>query len=178
MKREIILTSYLKNRLFGHLFQNRLEQAAFLFAQFEQSTTSLKLTAVDIYAVPPQGWDVQLEVYLQMRDSERAKILKMARDKGLALIDCHSHPHAGSEVWFSPSDIAGITEFASYVKWKLDGKPFAAAVWGENSVDAVVWQGDFNAPYPVDAIQWDWQSVLLPNGSWFDRPKGKNRYEC
>jgi hypothetical protein len=132
----------------------------------------------DFYLVPPRGWEVQMEVYLQMRDSERAKIMKLARDKDLAAIDCHSHPHAGDDVWFSPSDVAGITDFAQYAKWKLGGKPFAAMVWGEESVDAVIWQGGFTGAERVDSILivGGTDGILRPKDSWFTTPRGTHRF--
>jgi hypothetical protein len=179
MKREIHLPDDMKSVLKKHLFQNDLEQAAFLFSQYEETAGSIIFRPVEMYAVPPQAWDVQLDVYLQMSDSERAKILKMARDKGLALIDCHSHPHSYGDVWFSPSDVAGITEFAAYVKWKLNAKPFAAIVWGEQSVDSVAWDVDFSKANELDAIRviGNETVTMKPTGSWFKMAKGKNRYE-
>jgi hypothetical protein len=179
MKREIHLSEGLHSVLKMHLFQNDLEQAAFLFCQYEETEDSIIMRPVEIYTVPAQAWDVQLDIYLQMSDAERGKILKMARDKRLALIDCHSHPHSNSDVWFSPSDVAGITEFAAYVKWKLNGKPFAAIVWGEQSMDSVMWSGDFAVASALDGLRvvGGEATNLKPTGSWFRRAKGKNRYE-
>jgi hypothetical protein len=95
--------------------------------------------------------------------------MRLARIKNLAAIDCHSHPHADNDVWFSSSDVAGITEFSKYAQWKLDGKPFVAMVFGKNSVDAVQWDEDFAEARPVDAIRVTGKSLvrLVPNGSWF-----------
>ena len=161
-----------------HFFQSELEQGAFLFARPEQGDCGLRMIVEDFYLVPPRGWEVQMEVYLQMRDSERAKIMKLARDKNLAAIDCHSHPHAGDDVWFSPSDVAGITDFAQYAKWKLVGKPFAAMVWGEGSVDAVIWQGDFTSAERVDSVQivGGAGGILRPKDSWFTAARAKHRF--
>jgi proteasome lid subunit RPN8/RPN11 len=162
-----------------HFFQNSLEQGAFLFARVEQKGESLDFFVVDQYLVPESGWERQHEVYLQMKDSERAKIMKMARDKGLSAIDCHSHPGADDDVWFSPSDVSGISEFAPYAKWKLSGRPFAATVWAERSIDAVAWYGDFSKALPVSEIRIvGAETVLLePKNSWFSSPRGWHRFE-
>jgi len=162
-----------------HLFQNEIEQGAFLFARTEVLGDDLALVVVDSYLVPARGWEMQMDVYLQMKDSERAKIMKMARAKNLCAIDCHSHPHAYADVWFSPSDVFGIAQFADYAKWKLDGRPFAAIVWGENSADAVVWSGDFAGPVTPDEILivGPSPSKLKPTGSWFKSPRGKHRFD-
>jgi hypothetical protein len=161
-----------------HFFQNHFEQGAFMFARPERSRDQLNLIVEDFYLVPPFGWEVQMDVYLEMKDSERGKIMKIARDKGLAAIDSHSHPRADDDVWFSPSDITGITEFSEYAKWKLDGKPFAAMVWGERSIDGVVWDGDFKTALRLDELKIIGASteLLIPKGSWFRARRRKHRF--
>lgn len=179
MKSNIVIPAAIADALRRHLFQNDVEQGAFLFARAEQTEGALSLVVEDSYLVPARGWEVQMDVYLQMKDSERGKIMQMARAKKLCAIDCHSHPHAGADVWFSPSDVAGITEFADYAKWKLDGRPFAAIVWGEASLDAVVWSGDFAGPIVPEEIRIVGVSPrkFVPTHSWFQSPRGKNRFE-
>ena len=178
MSNNIIIPSEIAKTLRQHLFQNELEQGAFLFAEAKRENGGLNLIAADCYLVPASGWEVQMEVYLQMKDSERAKIMKLAREKSLCAIDCHSHPHARDDVWFSPSDVAGITEFAQYAKWKLGGKAFAAMVWGEQSVDAVVWRDEFSQAERVVQVNilGNTKQILIPTGSWFRAPKGKHRF--
>lgn len=178
MKNSIIIPSGISEALHQHFFQNNVEQGAFLFAEAKHQRDELSLFVDDFYLVPRQGWEIQAEIYLQMKDSERAKIMKLARGKNLCAIDCHSHPNAGDDVWFSPSDVAGITEFAQYAKWKLDGKPFAAMVWGESSVDAVLWQGDFDNGQRIDTVKifGNPNQTIIPTASWFRAPKGKNRF--
>jgi hypothetical protein len=178
MKNNIIIPSGVAETLRRHFFQNDLEQGAFLFAEARRESRKLNLVVTEFYIVPASGWEVQAEIYLEMKDSERAKIMKLAREKNLCAIDCHSHPHASDDVWFSPSDVAGITEFAQYAKWKLGGKPFAAMVWGEQSVDAVLWQEDFSEAQRLAAVNIVGNSnqTLIPTGSWFRVPKGKHRF--
>lgn len=149
----------------GHLFQGRLEQAAFLFVRVERNDREVVLLAEDCYCVPSSGWIHQGEVYLEMKDEERGKIMKLARQRSRAVIDCHSHPGSGARVAFSPSDISGITDFAAYAKWKLPGQPYGAMVWSEKSVDAVVWDGDFVQALPVTEVTTG-DARLLPRGTW------------
>jgi len=179
VKHTIVIPDRVATTLRYHLFQNAVEQGAFLFASARQTERELTLTAEDFYLVPKDGWEVQMEVYLQMKDSERGKIMKLARDKNLCAIDCHSHPDSGEDVWFSPSDVAGITEFAQYANWKLSGKPFAALVWGEDSIDGVVWRDAFERALPLAEVQFVGAATktLIPTGSWFSAPKGKHRFE-
>jgi len=178
MNNNIIIPSAIAETLRRHFFQNELEQGAFLFAEAKHENGGLNLVVADCYLVPASGWEVQVEYYLQMKDSERAKIMKLAREKTLCAIDCHSHPRACDDVWFSPSDVAGITEFAQYAKWKLGGKPFAAMVWGEQSIDAVLWQDEFSHAERVVRVNicGSTNQTLIPTGSWFRAPKGKHRF--
>lgn len=171
MKCSISISRVIEERLLEHLFQNDLEQGAFLFSRALHGTDGeLRIEVVDMYLVPPEGWTVQLEFHLEMNDAERARIMKTARDRGFAIVDCHSHPRSRGRVGFSPSDISGITDFAGYAKWKLPGQPYAAMVWGEASVDAVVWSGDFREARPVQEVVVDGcdaTRVLVPRGTWF-----------
>ena len=179
MNHEIIIPEAVMRRARAHLFQNELEQGAFFFASTQEGPAGVQLQVSDCYLVPPTGWDVQLDIYLQMNDAERGRILKLARDRGCVLIDSHSHPGAGSDVWFSPSDLAGISDFAPYVRWKLGPKPFAALVWGEDSVDGVVWPGNTSFPQALTRIVINGANnqELRPTGSWFSTRPAWNRYE-
>jgi hypothetical protein len=106
-----------------------------------------------------------------------AKILRLARNSGRCLVDCHSHPGYASEAAFSPSDRAGVEEFAPYVRWKLDGRPYVAAVLADDSVDAVMWEDDFAEAQQIDEIRVTGEppGILVPTGSWF-RPHDELRW--
>jgi hypothetical protein len=170
---KITIPEAIFSRFHAHLFQSDLEQGAFLFG----NVTGGVFRVDDMYLVPSEGWEVQLDVYLEMKDAERAKIMQMAAKNGASVIDCHSHPGAADDVWFSPSDISGITSFAPYAKWKLRGAVYVATVWGESSVDAVSWSGDYIRPERIDAVEIagaaEWR--LVPRGSWFREPRAYRR---
>jgi hypothetical protein len=139
----------LYDRMLAHLFNDGVEQGAFLYAEPQGGS----LIAREVYLVPPSGWEIQSAYRLVMKDDERARILARARQSGLCLVDCHSHPGSGEDIEFSPSDYSGVVDFAQYVKWKLDGRPYAALVWGEASVDGVVWERDFARAMTLDAVR-------------------------
>ncbi len=168
MKHIITINYPLAKELKKHLFKNRKEQGAFLFSDVIAEPDELRLVVKDLYLISPDGWELQEENFLEMKDEERAKIMKIARDKNFAVIDCHSHPGANDYVWFSPSDRRGIEEFAAYARWKLDGKPFAALVWGESSFDGVIWHSDFAKSHAIDALQIFGKNkkILLPQNTW------------
>ncbi len=165
----ITIPSRIDQLVRSHLFQNELEQGAFLYAVITANDKETEFNVVEAYLVPPEGWQIQMDVHLEMKDGERAKIMNQAKQKNLALVDCHSHPAAFSNVWFSPSDRYGISEFAAYAKWKLSGKPYAAMVWAESSIDAVAWDNDFTEALPIQkiVIEDGKEKILVPKGSWF-----------
>ncbi|MHB8732283.1 MAG: hypothetical protein ACYDAB_10905 [bacterium] len=168
MRYVVTVPENLERTVRAHLFQNNLEQGAFLFGRPIESADVLRLEVADVYLVPPEGWETQHDVYLEMTDAERAQIMKLARDGRFAIADCHSHPASGDDVWFSPSDRRGITEFAAYAKWKLDGRPYTAMVWGEASLDAVAWYGDFRQAQPVHQVHvlTAPPTIWTPRGTW------------
>jgi hypothetical protein len=172
MRYTVSMPEAMFERLRRDLFQNELEQAVFLYAEHRQDDNGIHVTAVDYHLVPPEGWEIQHEFHLELTDEERARVLKRARDGGYALIDCHSHPPVLDDVEFSPSDVWGITEFAQYVRWKLGGRPYAAMVWGQASVDAVGWHADFKSPSPISEIlvEGSPRRTLVPRYS-FLRPR-------
>lgn len=152
MEHQIIIPEAVYRPLRAHLFQNRMEQGAFLLARPENGRGTLRLRVFDLYPIHPTGWDTQSSVYLEMADAERARVMKVGRDGGWSLIECHSHPGSGSNVHLSQSDHAGLSEFVPYARWKLDGRPYAALVWGEASVDGRIWHGDFQIAWPITAV--------------------------
>lgn len=155
----------------AYLFQNALEQAAFLFARVTVDGGVTVFTVETIYCVPPDGWAHQGRYRLELDDAERARVMASARKSGLALVDCHSHPGTKLPVEFSPSDVYGITEFAPYVHWKLDRRPYVATVWAKRSVDGVVWLADAREATQLAGVEVigqpeHWRECT---GSWFAR---------
>lgn len=168
MKVIINISENIKKKVYKHLFQNNLEQGAFLYSLYTEDLDKINLEVVDYYLVPRSGWQIQSGFHLELKDDERAKIMKTARDKKYALIDCHSHINLGRQVAFSPSDKAGINEFSGYVKWKLDGRPYVAIALNETSADAIGWHGDYSKPCRIDAIRiaGSNKSAIIPRYTW------------
>ncbi len=111
------------------------------------------MTAEDIYLIPEKAWDFQGQAYLELSEEEKVKIMIMARKRNLSLIECHSHrsPHWVAD--FSPSDVKGLEEFITYIRWKLPGKKYGALVWAENSLKGVVWDVKTPLPLPIDEVK-------------------------
>jgi hypothetical protein len=152
MKHQVIIPHPLYRQLIDHLFQNKLEQGAFLLAKHHLQKQVLAVIATGIIKIGPSGWQVQSPYYLEMQDKERARVMKIARDNEAMLVECHSHPGSGAMALFSPSDHAGLADFVQYAHWKLPNRPYAAIVWGEESFDGQIWSGGFAVPQSLDDV--------------------------
>jgi len=155
--------------LHEHLFQNELEQAAFLFSEAIATGSKTIFNIVESHTINPDDWSYQGELYLEMKDEIKSGIILAARKRGLAIIDCHSHPFATDDVFFSPTDRKGIAEFSRYVKWKNNNKPFCALVFGKNSFDGVGWYGDYNSPCIIEDFNIEGSQANLKASATWDK---------
>ena len=65
MRRIVRIPGPIGDAMRTHLFEGTVEQAAFLFTTATLTETECLIVAHDVYLVPPEGWDVQHEVYLE-----------------------------------------------------------------------------------------------------------------
>jgi hypothetical protein len=149
----VIIPERLYRSLAKHLFKGSLEQGAFLFATDSSISGEPALEVKNLYLIPSEAWDVHSPYYLELKDTEKVRIMKMARQLDCHLIECHSHRHSSGPARFSPSDISGLDEFVEYVRWKLPGKKYGALVWTESSVYGQVWNGGQASPTDVSEVR-------------------------
>ncbi len=148
----LVIPEQVWSRACRHMFKDRNEQAVFMFARVDIEQDGLRLTVEDLRCVGAEDWKHQSSVHLEMDDNAFPRLMWDARERGLAVIDCHSHPGSREDVQFSFSDWNGISEFAGYAKWKLGGLPYVGMVAGEESLDAVAWYGETWEVGPVARI--------------------------
>jgi hypothetical protein len=136
-----------------HLLPNlaMYEEAAFVFATVEESAEATLLRAIEWYAVPPDGFEVQSPYFLQLTDETKAHVIKRAHDLEAALVEVHSHP-VQTLAAFSPSDLAGFAEFVPHVRWRLKRRPYAAVVVANRTFDAFTWAGASAEAGPLHAL--------------------------
>lgn len=114
------------------------EEAAFLFCQSKSTNGLVVLESRDIWCLAPDSFVSRSEFYLELTDQTRAKIIKHAHDRGLSLVEIHSHPRQQTAE-FSWSDLSGFREFVPHVRWRLPGRPYAAIVFTTTSFDSLAW---------------------------------------
>jgi hypothetical protein len=146
----------------SHLFKSDVEQLAFLLA-VRPGADSHDLRLVDLYAVPPDGFEMQSSIYISLRQEVRAKVIKWAWDRGACLVEAHSH-RGHTRAAFSPSDIAGFREFVPHVWWRLQGRPYAALVFTRQCFDALIWISGPSSPEEVEALRVEGEQEERPTG--------------
>lgn len=146
-----------------HLFQDDLEQVAFLFLNIQKNEqVSFKIEGY--YLVPSSELKYHHECYVELTDDARAKVIKMAWDKKMLLGEIHSHPQCKQGVMFSQSDLSGFLEFVPHVWWRLNKLPYIAIVSGQSDYDALVWIKSPNLPEQIDSLVLDDSSQIYPTG--------------
>lgn len=79
------------------------------------------------------------------------EVINRAKHEELAIVEVHTHPRSGDGVTFSHIDDREMPEFVSYVMDSLDGRPYAAVVLGNDSLDARYWEVP-DQPLPVERV--------------------------
>jgi hypothetical protein len=143
--------------------QERAEQVAFMLANVDGETfavTELRLLTSTDYA-HQSDWHVHL------MDQARPDLLQWATGADAALVEAHSHGLEGCPS-FSGSDQAGFSEWVPHVRWRLQGRPYAALVQAGAAWDGLAW---FNGgPEPVTAIEFvDSDRVVEMTGATLPR---------
>jgi molybdopterin/thiamine biosynthesis adenylyltransferase len=157
---DIHIDSTLVGRVQGHLRRRKTEQVAFLFAT---ATGPQILTASDIYLVPSTELVHESRFHAEISEEAQAKIIKMAADKSLLLVEIHSHPGSVRDTGFSPSDLAGFRDFVPHIFWRLRAKEYAALVFGDHDYDALAWVDDPVVPVRFGALVVDGRAII-PTG--------------
>jgi hypothetical protein len=152
----------LKRRLWTHLLQNELEQAAFVFAKARVRDASTTFSAKDVYLIPPEDFDVQTGYHIELADGVRGRVIKQAWDTDTVLIEFHSHPGDTKPAIFSGSDLSGFDEFVPHCRWRLRGRPYVAVLVNAVGVDALAWAGDGQSPAPLETVRTGWLRKIAP----------------
>lgn len=158
---DIHIDAALMERVQAHLRRRRTEQVAFVFAG---ATEPHLLTASDVYLVPSSELVHESRFHAEVSEEAQAKIIKMAADRNLLLVEIHSHPRCKDGVGFSPSDLAGFRDFVPHIFWRLRVKDYAALVFGDNDYDALAWMNDPLEPIAFGSLIVD-GAAIHPTGA-------------
>lgn len=146
MANVLIITPERYAELSQHLLAGREEQVAFIFASTSESSGGVVFQSVEHYLCRPGDYDDQARYHVELTDEAQARIIKIAWDRRVALVELHSHPMLDAAAAFSSYDVRGLSEFVPHIRWRLKGQPYAALVLGPHSFDALVWRTGVGNP--------------------------------
>jgi Prokaryotic homologs of the JAB domain len=152
--------------LIAHLSSSKVEHVAFLFS--EPPVPGKPLRVIEMYRVPRERFDFQSDYHVALTDEVRGHVIKRAHDLGGCLVEVHSHG-GGPPVWFSGSDLRGFEDWVPHVRWRLRRRAYVALVFAGEAFDALVWEGEDNAPAPLASLEIDGHEAQSPSGITYER---------
>ena len=159
-------------RLRRHLLCTpRCEQGAFLFCRYSSSGDHHVFDCEDWLPLERADYEVQASDYLELTDAARARLIKLAHNRGICLVESHSHPGPYPAA-FSYSDLTGLDEFVPHVRWRLRGRPYAALVFSQSGFDGLAWTDEGGTrPQQLAAIETETALLAATGLTLARRPK-------
>src|SRR2546422_2250519 len=157
-----------------HLFGGVGERFGFFLAGIAKSTDSPRFCIREFLPIQEDEVETDLESPRDIKLDVLLSVINRAKKAGLAIIESHNHFGSNGSPTFSSIDRAGLKEFSSYTMTALDGRPYAALVWDQKSVDALCWEKP-GLPKPVSrvVVSGSGQSVLFPTSARISHRKSR-----
>lgn len=146
-------------RRLGEHLSGEVEQVAFLFTERYAGDRRLRVRAMRL--ITTEEFKSQSGYHVELADEIRPEVIKRAWDEDACLIEAHSHVDGSAR--FSWSDLAGFDEWVPHMRWRLQGRPYAALVFAPEGFDALVWDGEGSA-IPVEALEIIGVATHTPTG--------------
>ncbi len=118
-------------KTYAHLFATPGEHFAFFLAKWTWSVEEPVFMVRKVILVPDASVQVTRTGWVMSNDALTA-VINRAVLSGCALIEIHNH--GGVYPRFSRTDRAGFREIVPYMLDSLRGRPYAATVWGDDTV--------------------------------------------
>jgi hypothetical protein len=147
MSIEIVMGEQLA-RQFGDL-TGLAEHVGFFLAEWEADER--RLVASDWWPMSDDEYEVLTDYHVSLTDDVRSRVIKWAWDAGKCLIETHSHGTRGI-ARFSTSDLYGFEEWVPHIFWRLRGRPYAALVTTDESIDGWAWTTTAAYPEQVNSL--------------------------
>lgn len=129
----IRMTSEHWSRSYAHLFTKRGEHFAFFLASWTESAGKPAFSVRDVLLVDDADVTFTAGGWV-MSDEALVRAVNLAVKTKSALIEAHNH--GGVLPRFSDTDRRGFGEVVPYMLSSLPGRPYAATVWGDETIYA------------------------------------------
>lgn len=137
-----------------HLIQDDQEEHyAFFLAGTGNINGQLSFFVKEVIPVPVDKLDISNYNGYQINLNFLLEIMNQAQSKNLALVEAHSHPFTSKNVTFSITDVKGLEEFVTYIQDVLPELPYAATVWGRESIDGMYWSARNKVAKPLTHVK-------------------------
>lgn len=150
MALEIAVGSGLHDRLVSHLHGSDTEEVAFLAGHLDPASGFLE--AFDLLTLGADDFAIQTGYHVRLTDEGRGRVIRWAHERSATLVEAHAHRSAWPAE-FSPSDISGLGDWVPHVRWRLQARPYAALVFGDDSFDGLSWMDRPGAAGPVAGLR-------------------------
>ncbi len=152
MKSQIVFMEQDLEGVWQHLLADADEAAAVLICGYSLTASRVRLLVREIVPVPAEGIESKGGAFITVRPEWLAVPLKGAREAGLTTVLVHSHPFSQGAVRFSPIDSAGQATLVPKVQARLPSRPVGELVFGQDSIDGLVWLPGGHEPRPMDEV--------------------------
>ncbi|MBI3995342.1 MAG: ThiF family adenylyltransferase [Nitrospirae bacterium] len=136
-----------------HLLKDGMEHFAFFLAGFATHENGTSFSVKDVVLLHECDLNFSFSSHSMLKLDALLRITNLARSRKLALVEAHSHPFTKNDVRFSSIDVDGLKEFAPYMLDDLPGFPYAATVWGTESIDGIYWRSDKKTSNPISEVR-------------------------
>jgi molybdopterin-synthase adenylyltransferase len=117
----------------AHLFTKPGEHFAFFLARWTQSQNQPVFLVNEVLLIDDREVEIMRSGWV-LSNAAVARVITAAAKSGCALIEAHNH--GGVLPRFSGTDRAGFRDFVPYALDSLRDRPYAATVWGDETVYA------------------------------------------
>jgi molybdopterin/thiamine biosynthesis adenylyltransferase len=152
MKGQIVFMEQDLEGVRRHLLAGTDEAAAVLICGHSLTSSRVRLLVREIIPVPAEAIESKGGAFITLRPEWLAIPLKRAREAGLTTVLTHSHPFSQGPVRFSSIDIAGQANLVPKVQARLPSRPVAELVFGQDSIDGLLWLPGTPEPRPLDNV--------------------------
>lgn len=128
------------------------ERVAFLFATRNGAAASPKV--IDAWLPADHDYLERDRHGVELADHVRPQLIRIAHERGLAVIEVHAHNWPGPYTRFSFIDLDGLRDLGPHMTWRLPGRPYTALVLGPDSFDALQWHPS-GAITSIEALEVD-----------------------
>src|SRR5574341_956050 len=148
---KLVMPYSVAKRAKDHLLKDHDEHFAFFLAGIAREGNQVNFLVKDVLPMLDEDLDFSYQSESQLKLETLLRLVNTAREMKLTLIEAHSHPFTNTNVQFSSVDTNGFKEFVPYMVDSLSGLPYAATVWGKESIDALYWL-EATRPIPIDEV--------------------------